>query len=78
MFFNKPQSIKIVQPAGVAECLSVSLGNTFDFVLLLNSIAVGGTLGSVHEFISKTFSHGLDVAESSFTSLFISSFHLIL
>ena len=58
--------------------LSVSLGNTFDFVLLLDSIAVGGTLGSVHEFISKTFSHGLDVAESSFTSLFIISFHFIL
>ena len=46
--------------------LSVSLGDTFDFVLLLDGVRVGGTLSGVDEFVSKTFRHGLEVAEGGF------------
>eukprot|EP01083_Nonionella_stella_P082391 227413_1 len=48
--------------------LSVGFGNTLKFVLLLDSIRVSRTLGGVDQFISKTFSNGLDVTESRFTS----------
>ena len=48
--------------------LSVGLGNTLKFVLLLDSITVGGALGSIDQLISKTLGDGLDVTESSLTS----------
>ena len=44
--------------------LSVRLGDTFKFVLLLDCVRVGTSLGSVDEFISKTFSDGFDVSEA--------------
>merc|ERR1719382_2135532 len=47
--------------------LSVRLGDTFKFVLLLDSVGVGTSLGSVDELISKTFSNGFDVSEAGFT-----------
>jgi hypothetical protein len=50
--------------------LTVGLGNTFKLVLLLDSIRVGGSLGGIDELISKAFSNGLDITESSFTGLY--------
>ena len=49
--------------------LSVGLRHTFDLVLLLNGVAVGGTLRGVHDLISQALSHRLDVAERGFASL---------
>ena len=66
--FNPPDSDEYANESHPKH-LSVSLSNTLNLVLLLNSIAVGGTLGGVHQLISQAFGHGLDVAESSFTSL---------
>jgi hypothetical protein len=47
----------------------LTLGNTLKFVLLLDGIRVGGSLGGVDELISKAFSNGLDVAESRLAGL---------
>ena len=49
--------------------LSVRLRHTLDLVLLLNGVAVGGTLRGVHDLISQALSHRLDVAERGFASL---------
>ena len=49
--------------------LSVGLRHTLDLVLLLNGVAVGGTLRGVHDLISQALSHSLDVAERGFASL---------
>ena len=49
--------------------LSVGLRHTLDLVLLLNGVAVGGTLRGVHDLISQALSHRLDVAERGFASL---------
>merc|ERR1719352_1443798 len=46
------------------RCLSVGLGHTLQFILLLDSVAVGGTLGSIDELVRETLSDGLDVPES--------------
>ena len=62
---NPPYSEK---PEGLQH-LSVGLGHTLNLVLLLDGVAVGGTLRGVNQLISQTLSHGLDVAESSLTSL---------
>jgi hypothetical protein len=43
--------------------LSVALGHTLQLVLLLDSVRVAGTLGSVDQLLSKALSNGLDVAE---------------
>jgi len=48
--------------------LPVGLSHALNLVLLLDSIAVGGTLGSVDELLSEALSDGLDVAESSLAS----------
>ena len=47
----------------------LTLGNTLKFVLLLDGIRVGGSLGGVDELISEALSNGLDVAESRLTGL---------
>ena len=49
--------------------LSVGLRHTLDLVLLLNGVAIGGTLRGVHDLISQALSHRLDVAERGFASL---------
>lgn len=49
-------------------CLTVGLGNTFKLILLLDSVRVGRTLGSVDELLGKALSNGLDVSESGLTS----------
>merc|ERR1712159_480791 len=45
------------------NCLTIGLSHTLDLVLLLDSIGVGGTLGSVHKLLSKALGNGLDVTE---------------
>ena len=54
---------------GRTQHLSVGLGHTLDLVLLLDGVAVGRTLGGVHDLISQTLRHRLDVAERSLASL---------
>merc|ERR1740123_1510992 len=49
-------------------CLSVGLGHTLQLVLLLDCVAVGGTLGSVDDLVRETLSDGLDVPEGSLPS----------
>merc|ERR1719150_2729707 len=44
--------------------LSVGLGNTLQFVLLLDSVAVGGALGSIDELVGEAFGDGLNVPKS--------------
>ena len=68
--FNPPYSDDNAKESH-SKCLSVGLGNTFNLVLLLDCITIGRTLSSIHQLISQTLSHRLDVAESSFTSLHI-------
>jgi hypothetical protein len=46
--------------------LSVSLGDTLDFILLLDGVRVGRTLGGVDELIGEALGHGLEVAEGGF------------
>ena len=48
--------------------LSVGLGDTLELVLLLDGVAVGGSLGGIDQLVSETLGNGLDVAESSLTS----------
>ena len=43
--------------------LSVRLGDTFEFVLLLDSVAVGAALGGVDQLIGQALGDGLDVTE---------------
>ena len=43
--------------------LSVGLGDTLQFVLLLDGVAVRAALGSVDQLIGQALSDGLDVAE---------------
>lgn len=50
------------------RCLTVSLGNTLNLILLLDGVAVGGATGSVDDLISQALSNGLNVAERSLTS----------
>jgi len=45
--------------------LTVSLGDTFDLILLLDGVGVGGLLGAVGELISQALSDGLDGSEGS-------------
>jgi len=45
------------------ERLSVGLGDTFQFVLLLDGETVAGALGGVHELVGEALSNGLDVSE---------------
>ena len=45
--------------------LSVRLGHTFQFVLFLDSVAVGASLGRVDELISQALGDGFDVPEGS-------------
>jgi len=48
--------------------LSVRLGHTLELILFLDGVRVGRALGSVDELISETFSHRLDVTESTLAS----------
>ena len=48
--------------------LSVRLGNTLEFVLLLDGVAVGAALGGVDQLIGQTFGDRLDVAERRLAS----------
>ena len=48
--------------------LTVRYSNTFKFVLLLDGVAVGGTLSSIDQLFSKTFGNTFSVTESGFTS----------
>jgi len=43
--------------------LSVGLGYTLQLVLLLDSVGVAASLGSVDQLLSKAFGNALDVAE---------------
>ena len=49
------------------NCLSVGLGHSLELVLLLDGVAVGGSLGGINQLISQTLGDGLDVTESSLT-----------
>ena len=53
---------------GEGNHLSVGLGNSLQLVLLLDGVAVAGTLGGVDQLISQALSDGLDVSEGSLTS----------
>lgn len=43
--------------------LSVRLGNTLQLILLLDSIAVAASLGSINQLLSQALGDGLDVPE---------------
>lgn len=43
--------------------LTIGLGNTLDLILLLDSVTVGRSAGSVDDLISQALSNGLDVSE---------------
>ena len=47
--------------------LSVGLGHTLEFILLLDGVAVAGTLGGVDQLISQALGDGLDVPEGGLT-----------
>lgn len=47
--------------------LTVRLGNTFQFVLLFDSVWIWGSLCCIDQFIGQTFSDCLDVTECGFT-----------
>ena len=47
--------------------LTVRLGDSFQLILLLDSIRGGGTLGSVDQFFGQSFGDGLDVSEGGFS-----------
>jgi len=47
------------------SCLTVSLSDALDLVLLLNRVRVGGFLGAVGDLISEALRNGLDAAEGS-------------
>lgn len=57
----KPQPLQFMNPPW--HLLSVALGDTLQLVLLLDSVRVAGTLGSVDQLLGKALSDGLDVAE---------------
>ena len=48
--------------------LSVGFGDTFQFVLLLDGVAVGRSLGGVDQLIGQALGDGLDVTEGGLTS----------
>ena len=48
---------------GASVFLSVRFGDTFEFVLLLDSIGVGRSLGGIDEFVSQALGNSLDVSE---------------
>jgi hypothetical protein len=45
--------------------LTIGFGNTFNLILLLDGIRVGGSTSGVDEFFGQTFGHGFQVAETS-------------
>ena len=47
--------------------LSVGLGHTLEFILLLDGVAVAGSLCGVDQLISQALGDGLDVPESGLT-----------
>ena len=47
--------------------LSVGLGHTLEFILLLDGVAVAGSLGGVDQLISQALGDGLDVPEGGLT-----------
>mmetsp|Transcript_16199 Transcript_16199/g.29129 ORF Transcript_16199/g.29129 Transcript_16199/m.29129 type:complete len:207 (-) Transcript_16199:37-657(-) len=49
-------------------CLTVGLGNTLDFVLLFDCVAIVLVLRSVYDLVSEAFGNGLKTAERSKTS----------
>merc|ERR1719295_1011517 len=49
-------------------CLSVGLGHTLQFILLLDGVTVGRALCSIDKFIGKTLRNRLNVSEGSFPS----------
>mmetsp|Transcript_9720 Transcript_9720/g.19246 ORF Transcript_9720/g.19246 Transcript_9720/m.19246 type:complete len:206 (-) Transcript_9720:27-644(-) len=49
-------------------CLTISLGNTFYLILLLDCIRVGRSLGGIDQLISQALGNSLDVTECSLTS----------
>ena len=46
------------------NCLSVGLGHSLELVLLLDGVAVAGSLGGVDQLIGQALGDGLDVTES--------------
>ena len=47
-------------------CLTVRLTDTFNFILLLDGIAIGRSTRGVDEFLREALGHGLQVAETGF------------
>ena len=43
--------------------LTIGLGDTFNFILLLNGIRVGGSTRGIDEFLGQTLGHGLQIAK---------------
>ena len=50
-----------------ARDLSVGFGNTLQFILLLDSVAVGAALGRVDQLVTETLGDRLDVPEGGFS-----------
>ena len=50
------------------QSLSVGLGDTLKFILLLDGVAVGAALGGVDQLIAEAFGDGLDVPEGGLPS----------
>jgi len=50
---------------GVREHLTVSLGHTLNLVLLLDSVAVGRSLGGINDLIRQALRNCLDITERS-------------
>ena len=50
-----------------ARDLSVRFGNTLQFILLLDSVAVGAALGRVDQLVTETLGDRLDVPEGGFS-----------
>ena len=48
--------------------LSVGLGDTLELVLLLDGVAVGGSLGGIDQLIGQALGDGLDVPEGGLPS----------
>ena len=64
---HKTETDKMHQHRNVMYGLSVGLGHSLQLVLLLDGVAVGGSLGGINQLISQTLGDGLDVTESSLT-----------
>lgn len=45
-------------------CLTIGLGNTLDFVLLLDGVGVGRSSGSIYNLVGQALGDGLNVSKA--------------